>query len=170
VAAVPAAGAVVFAPDLAAAGGMLPDPGAARSAVADLLGHVQSAVELTAHHDDRGVVIVLPGWLPWLDEHADLARWLAWYAAVGLVRGAAATEAIYGVRVNGLVLGQGHQRLAGATVRYLMAAESSWLNGYVLTVDERGVGLLSDEEPRWQGYTTGEELELPEGLLANLSD
>ena len=170
VAAVPAAGAVVFAPDLAAAGGMLPDPGAARSAVADLLGHVQSAVELTAHHDDRGVVIVLPGWLPWLDEHADLARWLAWYAAVGLVRGAAATEAIYGVRVNGLVLGQGHQRLAGATVRYLLAAESSWLNGYVLTVDERGVGLLSDEEPRWQGYTTEEELALPKGLLANLSD
>ena len=166
----PAAGAVVFAPDLAAAGGMLPDPGAARSAVADLLGHVQSAVELTAHHDDRGVVIVLPGWLPWLDEHADLARWLAWYAAVGLVRGAAATEAIYGVRVNGLVLGQGHQRLAGATVRYLLAAESSWLNGYVLTVDERGVGLLSDEEPRWQGYATGEELALPKGLLANLSD
>jgi hypothetical protein len=37
-------------------------------------------------------------------------------------------------------------------------------------VDERGVGLLSDEEPRWQGYTTGEELALPKGLLANLSD
>lgn len=68
------------------------------------------------------------------------------------------------------MLGQGHQRLAGATVRYLLAAESSWLNGYVLTVDERGVGLLSDEEPRWQGYATGEELALPKGLLANLSD
>lgn len=169
-AAVRAAGAVVFAPDLAAAGGMLPDPGAARSAVADLLGRVRSAVGLTAHHDDRGVVLVLPGWLPWLDEDADLARWLAWYAAVGLVRGGAATEAIYGVRVNGLVLGPGHRRLAGATVRYLLSAESSWLNGYVLTVDERGVGLLSDEDPRWQGYAVGEELALPKGLLANLSD
>jgi NAD(P)-dependent dehydrogenase (short-subunit alcohol dehydrogenase family) len=165
-----AAGSVVFAPDLAQAGGMLPDPGAACSAVADLLGRVRSAVELTAHHDDRGVVIVLPGWLPWLDERAGLARWLAWYAAVGLVRGGAATEAIYGVRVNGLVLGPGHQRLAAATVGYLLSAESSWLNGYVLTVDERGVGLLSDENPRWQGYLTGEELALPKGLLASLSD
>lgn len=165
-----ASGAVVFAPDIAPGGGILPDPGAARSAVADLLGRVRSAIGLTAHHAGHGVVIVLPGWLPWLDTRADLARWLAWYAAVGLVRGAAATEAIYGVRVNGLVLGSGHECLAAATVRYLLAAESTWLSGYVLTVGERGVGLLSDEDPRWQGFVTGGELVLPQGLLANLSD
>jgi hypothetical protein len=190
-----AAGSVVFAPDIAApdaaapdaaalgagragdpgeAGTQralaLPDPGAACSAVADLLGRVRSAIELTAHHDDRGTVIVFPGGLPWLDDEADLARWVAWYAAVGLVRGGAATEGIYGVRVNGLVLGPGHERLGGALVRYLLSPASSWLNGYVLTIDGRGVGLLSDENPRWQGYASGDDFTLPDGLLANLSD
>ena len=48
--------------------------------------------------------MVFPGGLPWLDQEASLARWVTWYAAVGLVRGGAATEGLYGVRVNGLVL------------------------------------------------------------------
>jgi hypothetical protein len=185
-----AAGSVVFAPDIAAPGAAapgagragdpvdagtqralaLPDPGAACSAVADLLGRVRSAIELTAHHDDRGTVVVFPGGLPWLDDEAGLARWVAWYAAVGLVRGGAATEGIYGVRVNGLVLGAGHERLGGALVRYLLSPASSWLNGYVLTIDGRGVGLLSDENPRWEGYASGDDFTLPDGLLANLSD
>lgn len=180
-----AAGSVVFAPDITAPGAgrtgdagdagaqralALPDPGAACSAVADLLGRVRSAIELTAHHDDRGTVVVFPGGLPWLDDEAGLARWVAWYAAVGLVRGGAATEGIYGVRVNGLVLGAGHERLGGALVRYLLSPASSWLNGYVLTIDGRGVGLLSDENPRWQGYASGDDFTLPDGLLANLSD
>lgn len=172
-----APGAVVFAPDVPAsmpapAAGVvaLPDPGAARTAVTDLLGLVRSAIEATAHHDDRGVVVVFPGGLPWLDQEASLARWVAWYAAVGLVRGGAATEGLYGVRVNGLVPGPGHGRLAGPLARYLLSPASAWLNGYVLTADERGIGLLSDENPRWQAFASGDGWGLPDALLANLSD
>ncbi|HEX3921983.1 MAG TPA: SDR family NAD(P)-dependent oxidoreductase [Streptosporangiaceae bacterium] len=172
-----APGAVVFAPDVpapmpapAAGAVALPDPGAARTAVTDLLGLVRSAIEATAHHDDRGVVVVFPGGLPWLDQEASLARWVAWYAAVGLVRGGAATEGLYGVRVNGLVPGPGHARLAGPLARYLLSPASAWLNGYVLTADERGIGLLSDENPRWQAFASGDGWGLPDALLANLSD
>ena len=99
----------------------LPDPAAVCAQAADLLGLVRSALAAIAHHDGRSAVLVLPGGLPWTGPGAGPARWLAWYAATGLVRGAAATEAMYGVRVNGLVVEPGGERLAGLLAGYLLS-------------------------------------------------
>ena len=142
----------------------LPDPAAVCAEAAHLLGLVRSALAATAHHDGRSAVLVLPGGLPWTGPAAGLARWLAWYAATGLVRGAAATEALYGVRVNGLVVEPGGERLAGLLAGYLLSPDGAWLNGFVLTADDRGVGVLSDESPRWQAFATSDELALPADL------
>lgn len=171
-----AAGALVFAPGTdvmapargAAAGPEMPEPAAVCAQACRLLSLVRSALARTAHDDGRAAVLVLPGWLPWSDPGADLACWLAWYAAAGLVRGAAATEAMYGVRVNGLVLEPGAERQAGQVAAYLLSPSSSWLNGYLLTADGRGVGLLSDESPRWQVFGTDSDFPFPPGLAGEL--
>jgi NAD(P)-dependent dehydrogenase (short-subunit alcohol dehydrogenase family) len=166
-----AAGALVFAPERPSPDGPgtdsalpLPDSAAVCAEAAHLLGLVRSGLAATAHHDGRSAILVLPGGLPWTGPAAGLARWLAWYAATGLVRGAAATEAMYGVRANGLVVEPGGERLAGLLAGYLLSSDGAWLNGFVLTADDRGVGVLSDESPRWQAFVTGDDLALPAEL------
>ncbi len=124
------------------------------------LHQLQSALALAGRDGGRSVLVVLP---PWRDDGA-LACALAWYAAVGLIRGTAATEAIYGVRVNGLVVERGHEQLGAAMAGYLLSANSHWLNGYLLTADGLGAGVLSDERPRWQGHYPGAEFRLPAAI------
>jgi hypothetical protein len=58
--------------------------------------------------------------------------------------------------------------LIGPVVGYLLAPESAWLNGYILTVDGQGVGLLADERPRWQSYMGGPGFTLPAGFHQQL--
>jgi hypothetical protein len=140
------------------------------AAVAQLIGRVQSALALASRDGSHSVVVLLP---PWPGEKAsgqasDLACTLLWYAAIGLIRGSAATEAVYGVRVNGLVAEPGQERLADAVTGYLLGGDSGWLNGYVLTADSLGVGVLSDERPRWQGYFTGPGFPLPPAVRREL--
>jgi NAD(P)-dependent dehydrogenase (short-subunit alcohol dehydrogenase family) len=168
-----AAGAVVFAPAGAgparragavAGESALPAADQACATVVELLSLVQAALAGTARRDGRAVLLVLPGGLPWRDPGVSLERWLAWYAAVGLMRGAAATEAMYGVRVNGLAIAPGSEVLAGGLAAYLLSRRSHWLNGYVLTADTRGAGLLADETPRWEAFASGADFEWPPAL------
>ena len=164
----PAAGAIVFGPGCAQhAGGpratlsdvALPAPEETCATVASMLSWVQSGLALTKRHDDRAIAVVLP---PWPGEQCDdLACALTWYAAVGLIRGSAATEGIYGVRVNGLTVEPGYEDLGGAVTQYLLSSAGGWLNGHVLTADSMGIGLLADERPRWQSYSAGGQLRLP---------
>jgi hypothetical protein len=107
-------------------------------------------------------VVVLPPWPG--EEHADLGCAVAWYAAVGLIRGSAATEGIYGVRVNGLTVEPDQEELGGAVTHYLLSPASDRLNGCVLTADSTGVGVLSDERPRWQSYSAGGQFRLPPAI------
>jgi NAD(P)-dependent dehydrogenase (short-subunit alcohol dehydrogenase family) len=150
----------------------LPPPDETCAAVAELLGQVQAALALTQHDRGRSIVVVLP---LWPGEEGDLACALTWYSAIGLIRGGAATEAIYGVRVNGLVIEPGQEQLAAAVADYLLSADSRWLNGYVLTADSLGAGVLCDERPRWQGHFAGAQFRLPTAIrrelgIANQSD
>jgi hypothetical protein len=135
----------------------LPPSGETCAVVAEQLRQLQSALALAGRDGGQRVVVVLPPW----PEDGDLACALAWYAAVGLIRGTAATEAIYGVRVNGLVVDPGHERLGAAVAGYLLRPNSHWLNGYLLTADGLGAGVLSDERPRWQGHYPEAEFRLP---------
>jgi NAD(P)-dependent dehydrogenase (short-subunit alcohol dehydrogenase family) len=135
----------------------LPPSGETCAVVADQLRQLQSAVAVAGRDGGQPVVVVLPPW----PEDGDLTCALAWYAAVGLIRGTAATEAIYGVRVNGLIVDPGHEQLGAAVAGYLLRPESSWLNGYLLTTDGLGAGVLSDERPRWQGHYSEADFQLP---------
>jgi NAD(P)-dependent dehydrogenase (short-subunit alcohol dehydrogenase family) len=139
---------------------VLPPPGETCPVIVELLHQLQSALALAGRDGGRSVLVVLP---PWRDDGA-LACALAWYAAVGLIRGTAATEAIYGVRVNGLVVERGHEQLGAAMAGYLLSEDSHWLNGYLLTADGLGAGVLSDERPRWQGHYPGAEFRLPAAI------
>lgn len=135
----------------------LPPSGETCAVVAEQLRQLQSALALAARDGGQPVVVVLPPW----PEDGHLGRALAWYAAVGLIRGTAATEAIYGVRVNGLIVDPGHEQLGAAVAGYLLRPNSYWLNGYLLTADGLGAGVLSDERPRWQGHYPEAEFRLP---------
>jgi NAD(P)-dependent dehydrogenase (short-subunit alcohol dehydrogenase family) len=169
----PPAGTVVTVPACShgpAAPPGIPQAAETCAAVAQLIGRVQSALALASRDGSHSVVVLLP---PWPGEKAsgqasDLACTLLWYAAIGLIRGSAATEAVYGVRVNGLVAEPGQERLADAVTGYLLGGDSGWLNGYVLTADSLGVGVLSDERPRWQGYFTGPGFPLPPAVRREL--
>jgi NAD(P)-dependent dehydrogenase (short-subunit alcohol dehydrogenase family) len=135
----------------------LPPSGETCAVVAEQLRQLQSALAVAGRDGGQPVVVVLPPW----PEDGDLACALAWYAAVGLIRGTAATEAIYGVRVNGLIVDPGHEQLGAAVAAYLLRPDSFWLNGYLLTADGLGAGMLSDERPRWQGHYPEAEFRFP---------
>ena len=163
------AGAVVVGPGGGHGGTgptTLPPAAETCAAAGQLLGHVQSALALASRDGSHSVVVVLP---PWPGEGSDLACALLWYAAVGLIRGSAATEAVYGVRVNGLVAGPGQGQLAARVAEYLLSRDSSWLNGYILTADSLGVGVLADEQPRWQGYFGDAAFRLPPAIRRELA-
>ena len=140
----------------------LGDPVALCSDLVDLLAFVQSGVSVTARHSSHGVLLVLRGELPWRDESSLLRDWTLMHGAAGLIRGVAATEAIYGVRCNALICRTGREELVSPLIQYLLSPASNWLNGYLLTVDSMGVGLLADEQPRWQSYGGGKD---PRSLL-----
>jgi NAD(P)-dependent dehydrogenase (short-subunit alcohol dehydrogenase family) len=163
------AGAVVVGPGCGhrrAAPLSLPPPAETCAAVGQLLGHVQSALALASRDGSHSVVVMLP---PWPGEEAsDLACTLLRYAAIGLIRGSAATETVYGVRVNGLAAEPGQERLAATVAEYLLSSGSGWLNGYILTADSLGVGVLSDERPRWQGYFADAGFRLPPAICREL--
>ena len=106
----------------------------------------------------------MAGDTPWNSDRPDAFDWLTWYGTIGLIRGVAATEWIYGVRVNGLIAGSANDGLIGPALSYLLSSEGSWLNGYVLLVAEDGVGLMADERRRWQSYSDGPEFALPDFL------
>jgi hypothetical protein len=149
--------------------GKLPEVDRVCASLTDLLGDVQLGIRATAHHHAHGIVVILPSilWLP--PEPSGISQWLVSYGAVGLIRGAAATEAIYGVRVNGLVCEPGHEALVGPLLRYLFSTDSAWLNGSVLTVDGQGVGLLADERPRWQTFSESGSFTLPSAFGHQIS-
>lgn len=140
----------------------LGDPVALCSDLVDLLAFVQSGVAVTARQSSHGVLLVLRGELPWQDESSLLRDWTLMHGAAGLIRGVAATEAIYGVRCNALICGTGREELVTPLIQYLLSPTSDWLNGYLLTVDSQGIGLLADEQPRWQSYGDGKD---PQSLL-----
>jgi hypothetical protein len=168
----PARGAIVFRgkttpreyPAHDAASSLLPDPYIACSKLADILSDVQSAIRATHGRVNGSVAVVLAGNTPWNSDRPDALNWLTWYGTIGLIRGVAATESIYGVRVNGLVAGSANNGLIGPALSCLLSPGSSWLNGYVLSVAEDGVGLMADERPRWQSYSDGPVFTLPDFL------
>jgi NAD(P)-dependent dehydrogenase (short-subunit alcohol dehydrogenase family) len=164
----PAPGAVVIVPGCSHSGAEpgLPPAAETCAAVGQLLGDVQSALARASRDGSQSVVVVLPAWPG--EEPGDVACVLLWYAAIGLIRGSAATEAVYGTRVNGLVTETGQEQLAARVAEYLLSGDSSWLNGYVLTADSLGVGVLSDERPRWQGFFADAGFQLPPAIRREL--
>ncbi|HET6190372.1 MAG TPA: SDR family oxidoreductase [Trebonia sp.] len=168
----PARGAIVFRgkttpreyPSHDVAASLLPDPSIACGKLASMLSDVQSAIRAAHGHVNGSVVVVLAGDTPWNSDRPDALNWLTWYGTIGLIRGVAATESIYGVRVNGLIAGSANDGLIGPALCYLLSSGSSWLNGYLLAVAEDGVGLMADERPRWQSYSDGPGFALPDFL------
>jgi NAD(P)-dependent dehydrogenase (short-subunit alcohol dehydrogenase family) len=138
------------------------------AAIVETLRYVQFGIRATIHDEAFGVAVVMPGGLPWLDPAAQLREWMLWYAAVGAVRGGAATEAIYGVRVNGITLPDDQEAQADPVLSYALSADSSWLNGYQLFIDDVGVGVLSDEKPRLQLFSGDLDASVPSGFFAQL--
>lgn len=127
------------------------------SALCQSLQRVQQALRLTRHHERRGIAVILPSDVP--SSTSGSGEWLHWYGAIGLIRGAAATEAIYGVRTNGVVVELGGESTASELVRYLLSEDATWLNGYVFVASRDGVALIRDEQPAWQLYTGGGSLD-----------
>jgi hypothetical protein len=134
--------------------------------LAQALRYVQWGIRSTGPHRGSAVVLVLPGPVPWVDPKSTLVDWMVWYGAVGAVRGGAATEAIYGVRVNGLVSARDEERHAAPVVRYALAEGRDWLNGYVLSSDAEGAGLLADERPLWQCFSGDAVAPVPGAFLS----
>jgi NAD(P)-dependent dehydrogenase (short-subunit alcohol dehydrogenase family) len=140
------------------------------SALADALRCVQSGIRLTAAREGRGTVMVLPGWLPWLDQDASLSAWLRWYGGVGAVRGGASNEALYGVRVNAVTMAADCEDRLGQLLEYLYSAKGNWLNGYLFAADGQGLSLLADERPRWQVFSGDFRQPMPESFLSQISN
>jgi NAD(P)-dependent dehydrogenase (short-subunit alcohol dehydrogenase family) len=131
---------------------------------------IRHGIRSTGPRTGARVVVVLPGWLPWLTPDAGLGDWLSWYGAIGAVRGSAATEIQYGVRVNGLAVQPCQDRRAAQVIRYCLDEDHSWLNGCVLACDQEGVGLLADERPRWQSFFGDSARVIPPSLESLLGD
>jgi 3-oxoacyl-[acyl-carrier protein] reductase len=137
-------------------------------ALVETLRLLQLAIRTSIRDASLGAALVFPGWCPWLDPEAGPREWLLWYGAVGAVRGGAATRAIYGVRINGVSVASKHEANASQVLPFLLSAQSSWLNGYLLTFDQDGVGVLSDEKPKWQMFSGDAGESMPPGFVSQL--
>jgi hypothetical protein len=132
--------------------------------------YIRGGIAATGPRPGSSVIAVMPGWMPWLGHGPGLHEWITWYGAVGTIRGAAATHEVYGVRVNGLAIASGQEHRSAPIVRYAMGENRDWLNGYLLACDAQGLGLLIDEQPRWQCFSGDIDSALPAGFLSLIED